>query len=110
MNTPLTFRTHSASVDLETDSKIQHTILTEFADKTLLCIAHRLRTILSYDRVCVMDSGMIVELGTPEELFLMEQGVFRSMCEGSGIGLEEIRTARSVGAGVGASTVSHERL
>jgi ATP-binding cassette, subfamily C (CFTR/MRP), member 1 len=49
----------SASVDLETDSKIQRTIQTQFVDRTLLCIAHRLRTIISYNRILVMDDGMI---------------------------------------------------
>jgi ATP-binding cassette, subfamily C (CFTR/MRP), member 1 len=64
-------------VDLETDSKIQQTIQTEFENKTLICIARksiplnaykgqlsstdidRLRTILSYDRILVLDSGQI---------------------------------------------------
>jgi len=41
----------SASVDLETDRKIQFTIQREFRDRTMICIAHRLRTILSYDRM-----------------------------------------------------------
>lgn len=38
----------TAAVDLETDSKIQQTIRTELKDKTLLCIAHRLRTISEF--------------------------------------------------------------
>lgn len=41
----------TASVDAETDARIQHTIRTEFKDKTLLVIAHRLRTVIGYDRV-----------------------------------------------------------
>ncbi|KAJ6495215.1 P-loop containing nucleoside triphosphate hydrolase protein, partial [Mycena sanguinolenta] len=41
----------TASVDLETDKKIQQTIQTQFKDRTLICIAHRLRTIISYDRI-----------------------------------------------------------
>lgn len=49
----------TASVDVETDSRIQETIRTEFKDKTLLCIAHRLRTILSYDRILVMADGRV---------------------------------------------------
>jgi ABC-type multidrug transport system fused ATPase/permease subunit len=46
-------------VDFETDSKVQATIQKEFKDRTLLCIAHRLRTILAYDRILVMDNGQI---------------------------------------------------
>ena len=49
----------TASVDVETDAKIQETIREEFGDRTLLCIAHRLRTIISYDRVLVMADGRV---------------------------------------------------
>ncbi|QRV82925.1 ABC transporter transmembrane region [Ceratobasidium sp. AG-Ba] len=83
----------TASVDLETDSKIQSTIKTEFADRTLLCIAHRLRTIINYDRVVVMDEGRIVELGTPAELYARAGGIFRGMCEQSGIDADEMERA-----------------
>ncbi|CAE6471481.1 unnamed protein product [Rhizoctonia solani] len=85
----------TASVDLETDSRIQVTIKTEFADRTLLCIAHRLRTIINYDRVVVMDQGQIVEVGTPLELVLNDGGIFRSMCDQSGIDAHEIASSKS---------------
>ncbi|KAJ8520164.1 hypothetical protein ONZ45_g2986 [Pleurotus djamor] len=49
----------TASVDYETDRKIQDTIAHEFEDRTILCIAHRLKTIISYDRICVLDAGQI---------------------------------------------------
>ncbi|KAL3957661.1 hypothetical protein ACCO45_008239 [Purpureocillium lilacinum] len=55
----------TSSVDMETDDKIQRTMATGFRGKTLLCIAHRLRTIIGYDRICVMDAGQIAELDTP---------------------------------------------
>ncbi|TFK46118.1 ABC transporter [Heliocybe sulcata] len=80
----------TASVDYETDQKIQHTIAHEFRDRTILCIAHRLRTIIGYDRICVLDAGQIAEFDTPARLY-EQDGIFRSMCERSTITLEDIR-------------------
>ncbi|EAW25211.1 ATP-binding cassette transporter YOR1 [Aspergillus fischeri NRRL 181] len=74
----------TSSVDFETDQKVQETMAQGFQGKTLLCIAHRLRTIINYDRICVMDQGQIAEFDTP--LALWEKGgIFRSMCDQSGI-------------------------
>ncbi|KAG1887345.1 ABC protein [Suillus subluteus] len=84
----------TASVDLDTDSKIQQTIQTEFQDRTLLCIAHRLRTIISYDRILVLDAGLVAEFDTPSNLFKIESGIFRGMCERSNISLKDIETSR----------------
>jgi len=78
----------TSSVDMETDQKIQRTIATAFRGKTLLCIAHRLKTIIGYDRICVMDAGQIAELDTPIALW-ERGGIFRSMCERSGIRRED---------------------
>jgi len=83
----------TASVDYETDRKIQDTITTEFHDRTILCIAHRLRTIIAYDRICVMDNGNIAEFDAPDVLHA-QNGIFRGMCEHSSITLEDIRRAR----------------
>ncbi|XP_073965397.1 LOW QUALITY PROTEIN: probable multidrug resistance-associated protein lethal(2)03659 [Choristoneura fumiferana] len=58
----------TANVDTETDKHIQHTIRTKFASSTVLTIAHRLNTVMDYDRVIVMDRGRIVESGHPFEL------------------------------------------
>lgn len=78
----------TSSVDMETDQKIQKTIQTGFKGKTLLCIAHRLKTIINYDRIVVMDQGKIAELDTPVNLYEMN-GIFRGMCERSGIRRED---------------------
>ncbi|KAJ6571086.1 ABC protein [Mycena capillaripes] len=83
----------TASVDLETDNKIQRTIQTQFKDRTLICIAHRLRTIISYDRILVLDAGKIAEFDTPLNLFNQDEGLFRSLCEKSNITSSDIEKA-----------------
>ena len=97
-------------MDYETDRKIQDTIATEFADRTILCIARayfemtlpflhnfsyailsdRLRTIIGYDRICVMDAGRIAEFDTPANLYKQTDGIFRGMCDRSSITLDDI--------------------
>jgi ATP-binding cassette subfamily C (CFTR/MRP) protein 1 len=71
----------TSSVDVETDSKLQRTIQTEFSGCTLLCIAHRLNTIAYYDRVMVMDCGVVAEFDTVLNLFEREDSIFRSLCD-----------------------------
>ncbi|KAK5132543.1 hypothetical protein LTR08_008860 [Meristemomyces frigidus] len=82
----------TSSVDFETDQKIQKTIVRGFRGKTLLCIAHRLKTIIGYDRILVMDQGNVAELDTPVSLY-DQGGIFRSMCERSGIRREDFFTS-----------------
>ncbi|KAF5092373.1 hypothetical protein D0Z03_002899 [Geotrichum reessii] len=81
----------TSSVDFHTDNKIQTTISKEFAHCTILCIAHRLRTIINYDKILVLEAGEVVEYDSPLNLFLREDGVFRSMCNNSGITVEDFQ-------------------
>ncbi|KAJ2603765.1 hypothetical protein EV177_006615 [Coemansia sp. RSA 1804] len=75
----------TASVDFDTDERLQRTIRGyEFANSTLLCIAHRLRTVIDYDRVLVLDKGKVAEFDTPKNLLEKKNGIFRGMCEKSG--------------------------
>lgn len=57
----------TASIDYATDAKIQETIR-ELTGNTIITIAHRLKTIVDYDKVVVMERGRIVEFGAPWEL------------------------------------------
>lgn len=74
----------TASIDYNTDSKIQETI--RELKSTIITIAHRLQTIVDYDKVLVLDKGEVVEFGHPYELLRKEgkDAVFKSMCETSG--------------------------
>jgi ATP-binding cassette subfamily C (CFTR/MRP) protein 1 len=68
----------TASIDYKTDALIQDVIKKEFKKCTVLTIAHRINTIMDYDRVIVMDKGVIAEFDTPKKL--MEQdGIFSSL-------------------------------
>lgn len=84
----------SASLDLETDAKIQETITTEFHDRTLLCIAHRLRTVIGYDRILVLEAGEVLEFDDPVTLF-RKGGSFYAMCARSSITEADIIKAQS---------------
>ena len=74
----------TSAVDMATDTLIQRSIREEFVGSTLLVIAHRLSTIADFDRILVLGDGAVLEFGTPRELWDVEAGVFRSMCEESG--------------------------
>ncbi|KAH6888231.1 multidrug resistance-associated ABC transporter [Coprinopsis sp. MPI-PUGE-AT-0042] len=74
----------TSSIDFATDAKIQTTIREEFGGSLLLTVAHRLRTVIDYDRLIVLDKGQIVEFDTPYNLIQKEEGTFRQMCLKSG--------------------------
>jgi ABC-type multidrug transport system fused ATPase/permease subunit len=73
----------TASIDYATDAKIQET-LRELRDSTIITIAHRLQTIIDYDKVLVLDHGRVIEFDHPWELINKENGLFRGMCDNSG--------------------------
>lgn len=74
----------TASIDYSSDAKIQETIRKEFQGSTILTIAHRLRSVIDYDKILVMDAGEVKEYDHPYSLLLNKQSIFYSMCEHSG--------------------------
>ncbi|RUS13916.1 P-loop containing nucleoside triphosphate hydrolase protein, partial [Endogone sp. FLAS-F59071] len=70
----------TASVDFTTDEAIQKTIQTDFVNCTILCIAHRLLTVIEYDRILVLDHGRIAEFGSPYTLISDPTSQFHAMC------------------------------
>ena len=66
----------TANVDYETDRLIQQTIRDKFQDCTVITIAHRLNTIMDYDKVAVLEKGQLVEFDAPEVLLKIEGGRF----------------------------------
>jgi ABC-type multidrug transport system ATPase subunit len=87
----------TANVDVETDALIQETLRTEFSERTLVAVAHRLHTIIEADRVLVMEKGKAVEYGAPAQLLEDQQGHFTGMVRETGDATEKF--LRSMAAG-----------
>ncbi|CAG8498041.1 12020_t:CDS:10 [Acaulospora colombiana] len=74
----------TASIDAETDNRIQEIIGDEFRHATVLCISHRLKTVMDSNRILVLDEGVIAEFDTPYRLINNPDSLFRYLCEQSG--------------------------
>ncbi|KAF9990004.1 hypothetical protein BGZ75_003992 [Mortierella antarctica] len=74
----------TASVDLATDSLIQKAIRVDFADSTVVTIAHRLNTVVDYHRILVMDQGQVAEFDTPRKLLRDPSSMFSKMVDETG--------------------------
>uniref|UniRef100_A0A3Q3MHC0 Multidrug resistance-associated protein 1 n=1 Tax=Labrus bergylta TaxID=56723 RepID=A0A3Q3MHC0_9LABR len=74
----------TAAVDMETDNLIQSTIRSQFEDCTVLTIAHRLNTIMDYNRVLVLEKGEMAEFDSPAVL-TAQRGAFYKMAKDAGL-------------------------
>ncbi len=70
----------TASLDVENESKVKEGISKLIKDKTVIIIAHRMRTVLGADNIVVLKDGMVVENGKPNTL-IEKGGVFKTMCD-----------------------------
>ncbi|KAG6328126.1 hypothetical protein ID866_10963, partial [Astraeus odoratus] len=76
----------TSAVDLDTDHALQEIIRGPiFKEVTILTIAHRLNTIMDYDRVLVLDEGRVVEFDTPAKLLADRTSKFYSMASEAGL-------------------------
>ncbi|XP_010226248.1 PREDICTED: ATP-binding cassette sub-family C member 8, partial [Tinamus guttatus] len=71
----------TASIDMATENILQKVVMTAFADRTVVTIAHRVHTILNSDLVIVMKRGLILEYDKPEVLLEQEDSVFASFVQ-----------------------------
>nr|XP_050027939.1 multidrug resistance-associated protein 1-like [Dermacentor andersoni] len=78
----------TSQMDQETDRRVQATLRESFSHCTLITIAHRIDTILDYNRVVVMGDGRVIECGHIYDLLADRGSTFRSMAAGAGIPLE----------------------
>ncbi|MBR3356566.1 MAG: ABC transporter ATP-binding protein [Solobacterium sp.] len=71
----------TASLDVENETKVQEALSRLLAGKTVLVIAHRMRTVEAADKIVVLSDGRVAEEGSPEELLKKENGIFRRMTQ-----------------------------
>merc|ERR1719243_274332 len=77
----------TASVDTETDRLVQETIRQKGVlppNCSIVTVAHRLHTVIDYDKVVVLSRGKVVEEGAPHELLQIEQGHFAGFVRDTG--------------------------
>lgn len=71
----------TASLDVENETKVQGALSRLLAGKTVLVIAHRMRTVEAADKIVVLKDGRVAEEGTPNELYSNKNGIFRRMAD-----------------------------
>ena len=71
----------TASLDVENETKVQGALSRLLAGKTVLVIAHRMRTVSGADKIVVLKDGTVAEEGRPEDLLRQENSLFRHMAE-----------------------------
>ncbi|KAJ7685835.1 multidrug resistance-associated ABC transporter [Mycena rosella] len=74
----------TASVDFATDELIGKTIRHEFKASTILTIAHRLRTVIDYDKIMLLEQGKIAEFDRPSVLLANSSSKFHALCKATG--------------------------
>ena len=71
----------TASLDVENETKVQGALSRLLAGKTVLVIAHRMRTVEAADKIVVLAEGQVAEEGSPAALMAKEGGIYRRMVE-----------------------------
>ncbi len=70
----------TASLDVDNETMIQEALSRLLQNKTVLIIAHRLRTVADDDKIVVLKDGVVAETGTPEQL-MKQQGIYQHMTQ-----------------------------
>jgi len=78
----------TSSIDAETDEAIHRMVEEEFRGRTVVTIAHRLHSVMTYDRIAVLGAGKLLEVGSPQELLAITEGHFASMARSMGNGAD----------------------
>jgi len=70
----------TANIDLITEQTIQKSITTYFKDSTVITIAHRIQTIINYDKILFLAQGSVLEYDSPQKLLSDKNSEFSKLC------------------------------
>ena len=79
----------TASIDIKTDELIQSVMRKQFANRTVLTIAHRINTVIDSDRILVLERGEVAELDSPQNLLQRPDSIFTKLYNESGNSKED---------------------
>lgn len=71
------------SLDDESGAIVEDLLQSSFKGWTVIAVAHKLKSIIDFDRVAVLDAGKIVECGAPRDLLQLETSAFKTMYNAS---------------------------
>jgi len=73
----------TANIDFKTEETIQKALFNSLKGSTVLTIAHRIKTIMHYDRIIVLENGRIAEFDSPKDLCKDKESQFYQLCSKS---------------------------
>jgi len=75
----------TANIDIRTEEIIQQATNVLLMSSTVITIAHRIKTIINYDKILVLNYGEMVEYDSPQELLENKNSIFYQLCKNSNI-------------------------
>lgn len=85
----------TANIDLATDALIQASLRRDFPGCTLLTIAHRLNTVIDYDKILGIETGCVVEFGAPADLLLDPKSLLSTLVKETGASNEALLKSKA---------------
>lgn len=85
----------TANVDSRTEKLLQEAVAKSFHGATIIAVAHRLDTVIDYDKILVLGHGSVLEYGSPSELIL-KNGDFASMVNDTGEDMSKLLRSRVI--------------
>ena len=85
----------TSALDTESERLVQQALENLMKNRTTICIAHRLTTVINSDVICVLTKGVIREMGTHQQLLNIENGIYKNLALKQMLGNDESQQAEN---------------